>query len=260
MFLVSALTQCAVLVGRYRYIIANIDIRYAPFMYQAWSHPKSLEIVSKIAGVDLVPVFDYEIGNINVSVKDAEANKKTADNDADDVPVTKWHYDSYPFVCVVMMSDATEMVGGETAVKTGSGEVMKVRGPQMVSRSPSAQALMLTCVKGCGVVLQGRYISHQALAAHGGSERITMITAYRPRDPSISHTSVLTTIRPISDLSEVYRQWTKYRAEVLRGQLDELIQVLEQDYHEGKPTDKARIKKLLQQQEEWLYGTDREIL
>lgn len=31
-----------------------------------------------------------------------------------------------------MMSDATKMQGGETALKTGTGEVLKVRGPQMV--------------------------------------------------------------------------------------------------------------------------------
>lgn len=101
-------------------------------MHQAWTNPKTLSIVSKLAGIDLVPVFDYEIGNINVSVNDQGTAKKTSDNDSDDVPVTKWHYDSYPFVCIVMMSDTSNMVGGETAVKTGSGQVMKVRGPQMV--------------------------------------------------------------------------------------------------------------------------------
>lgn len=102
-------------------------------MYEAWTHPQTLAIVSKIAGIDLVPIFDYEVGNINVSVNDPEIGKKTADNADDDVPVTKWHYDSYPFVCVVMMSDASSMVGGETAVKTGDGKVLKIRGPQMVS-------------------------------------------------------------------------------------------------------------------------------
>lgn len=43
-----------------------------------------------------------------------------------------WHYDSFPFVCVTMLSDCTGMVGGETALRTATGEVMKVRGPAMV--------------------------------------------------------------------------------------------------------------------------------
>jgi hypothetical protein len=49
-----------------------------------------------------------------------------------DLPATKWHYDSYPFVCVVMLSDTTNMVGGETAIRKPSGEVIRVRGPQRV--------------------------------------------------------------------------------------------------------------------------------
>lgn len=31
-----------------------------------------------------------------------------------------------------MLSDCTGMVGGETALRTGDGEIVKVRGPQKV--------------------------------------------------------------------------------------------------------------------------------
>jgi hypothetical protein len=98
-------------------------------MYDAWKHPRTLSIISKIAGIELVPIMDIEFGNINVSVQDP--NDQTA-TQSDELPVTKWHVDSYPFVCVVMMSDASKMVGGETALKTATGEILKVRGPQMV--------------------------------------------------------------------------------------------------------------------------------
>lgn len=108
-------------------------------------------------------------------------------------------------------------------------------------------------------MLQGRYISHQALAAHGGNERITMITSYRPRDPCIAHTSVLTTIRPISKLSEVYRQWTRYRVDVLKGQLDELVKFVDDKHHDGEYADKDHIKKLLACSIEWLTVTNDEL-
>ena len=48
-----------------------------------------------------------------------------------------WHFDSVPFVCVTMLSDCKGMVGGETAIKTGRGTQMKIRGPTMVSDSIS---------------------------------------------------------------------------------------------------------------------------
>ena len=93
--------------------------------------------------------MDVEIGHVNISVTSEEkqreetaalAEKKSYDQDEgiagcpweDDKPVVDWHYDSYPFVCVTMLSDCTKMIGGETALRTGTGEIVKVRGPQMV--------------------------------------------------------------------------------------------------------------------------------
>ena len=111
---------------------ADVPCRYAPFTYDAWKHPKTLEIISRIAGVDLIPAIDLEISNINIATQGFDDGEvKTESNK--DLPATKWHYDSYPFVCVVMLSDTTNMIGGETAIRKPSGEVIRVRGPQRVS-------------------------------------------------------------------------------------------------------------------------------
>lgn len=87
--------------------------------------------------MDLIPSIDFEIATINVSVDDSTETiaPRICENPeplADGVSVVAWHYDSFPFVCVVMLSDCQGMVGGETALRTASGEVMKVRGPAMV--------------------------------------------------------------------------------------------------------------------------------
>lgn len=94
--------------------------------------------------------MNLEIGHVNVSVKSEQETqdelaaidrerKGYADDEGiagcpweDDKPVVGWHTDSYPFVCVLMLSDCTNMVGGETALQTGTGDILKVRGPQMV--------------------------------------------------------------------------------------------------------------------------------
>jgi hypothetical protein len=81
--------------------------------------------------VDLVPAIDIEISNINISTTDFDDGEAKSET-SNDLPATKWHYDSYPFVCVVMLSDASTMVGGETAIRKPSGDIIKVRGPQMV--------------------------------------------------------------------------------------------------------------------------------
>lgn len=109
-----------------------------------------MAIISKIAGVELMPQMDLEIGHVNLMVKsDNETQQELdmidrerqsfADDEGiggcpweDDKPVVGWHTDSYPFVCVLMLSDCTNMVGGETALQTGRGDILKVRGPEMV--------------------------------------------------------------------------------------------------------------------------------
>lgn len=144
--------------------------RHAPFIYQFWTSPEVLGIVSKLAGVDLVPVMDYEICHANVQlgadglddvkntpVVPPEATPEAleafhaqggdaAEKASQGGPVkaiVPWHRDSHPFVCVVMLSDARHMTEGETEMQRGDGTTVKVRSPQIVSYSMSA--LFETC-------------------------------------------------------------------------------------------------------------------
>lgn len=119
--------------------------RRAPFTFAAWKSPELLAAISTVAGIDLVPSIDWEIANINVSINDGSTPARDTCQKNDplaDGSAVAWHYDSFPFVCVVMLSDCADMIGGETAIKTPSGEIMKVRGPTMVShpRSVSKKA------------------------------------------------------------------------------------------------------------------------
>ncbi|KAL1972380.1 hypothetical protein VTN31DRAFT_6794 [Thermomyces dupontii] len=235
---------------------------YAPFVYDAWKSPEVLAIVSKIAGVDLVPAMDWEIGHVNISMyteeekskaRKALAEKKNREADegvagcpweVDLGPIVDWHTDSYPFVCVTMLSDCREMIGGETAIRKGDGEVMKVRGPQM----------------GSAVILQGRYIEHQALRALGTTERISMVTSFRPRSSALRDDTVLRTVRPISDLSELYLQYSEYRLEILQDRLQAMARAMRDRKRARRPFDTKRMKAFIREQIEFLEQMDREIV
>ncbi len=94
--------------------------------------------------------MDFEIAHVNISMKtekqkaeelEAFMDRHLTEADEgiagcpweDDKPIVDWHTDSYPFVCVTMLSECATMIGGETALRTGTGDILKVRGPQMVS-------------------------------------------------------------------------------------------------------------------------------
>ena len=213
-----------------------------PFTYAAWNHPETLALISKIARIDLIPQMDYEIGHINLSINkqdsknSSSSTSNTVDAQNDIKPIVDWHTDAYPFVCVLMLSDCTGMIGGETALRTGHGEIMKVRGPQM----------------GSAVVLQGRYIEHQALSATGTTERITAVTSFRPKSPHIKDDTVLTTVRPVSDLQELYFQYNEYRLEMLQERIKHELETLRSQKGKHGRFDLKATKGFLKEQADFL--------
>ncbi|KAI9718332.1 MAG: hypothetical protein M1828_006734 [Chrysothrix sp. TS-e1954] len=229
--------------------------KYAPFIYDAWHNPKTLEIISVIAGIDLIPNMDLEIGHVNISVKSeqqtrderAEIDKQKryfADDEGiagcpweDDKPVVGWHTDSYPFVCVLMLSDCESMIGGETALRTANGDILKVRGPQ-----------------------RGRYITHQALRALGARERITMVTSFRPKSPFLADDSVLTSVRPISRLPDLYYEYSEYRLQILEERVRTKLHEIRSRHHAGKKIDTPALKRFLAEQELFVGSTNFELV
>ncbi|KAJ4370483.1 hypothetical protein N0V83_005003 [Neocucurbitaria cava] len=234
---------------------------HAPFTYAAWTHPKTCAIVSKLAGVDLIPWGNYEIAHINLSLKSEEQVKAElnaiqqrkrihADEGIDmggsenDKPIVGWHTDSYPFVCVLMMSDCTDMVGGETALRTANGEVIRVRGP----------------TEGCAVVLQGRYITHQALRALGAKERITAVTSWRPRSPFVKDDTELRTVRPVSDLNELYYDFADYRLEIMEQRCRRAREMMRARRQDGGKFDMTGHKFFLAESSAFMQRTNHELV
>ncbi|WAO94395.1 Hypothetical protein NCS54_01197700 [Fusarium falciforme] len=212
--------------------------RYAPFIHKFWNSPEVLKILSDIAGVELVPVYDYEISHTNVQLgpngvpgiystpveppeaseeaiaefENARSRPKVVTDQTK--PIIEWHEDAYPFVCVVMLSDARHMVGGETELMGGDGTTLKVKSPQM----------------GCAVLLQGRHITHTAAPAGNMPERITIVTSFRPKNPVLLDESTNGDIRNKSLLPELYYQWTTYRLHVLSERARIAAELLKEKY------------------------------
>ncbi|KAL2687936.1 hypothetical protein Neosp_005506 [[Neocosmospora] mangrovei] len=233
---------------------------HAPFIYNAWKDPETLRIISNLAGIDVVPVMDYDIAHINVSgpsiphlspleqdrnreiLQEKEIDKPKVEDKND--AIVSWHNDSYAFVCVTMLSDCTGMTGGETALKTADGSVIKVRGPQ----------------RGYAVVLQGRYIDHQALRTLGGSERVSMVTAFRARSWAIRDDTVLKLVRPISNIDQLYSEYAQYRFDMLENRFRARREGLYRDIKRKSAFDVSDTRAFIRAQVEFLEQMEKEIL
>ncbi|GAA5865192.1 hypothetical protein JCM8547_008309 [Rhodosporidiobolus lusitaniae] len=250
-----------------------------PFIHEAWSSPEVLAAVSEAAGIDLVPIMDLEFGSTNFQLpsgldrdgflstshdpkpqplmtaeQDKEAREKAEADSGDGSSFVKYHRDAYPFVAVLMLSDVHGMHGGETAVRTGDGRTLKVRGPSV----------------GSCVVLQGRHITHAALRAYGAGERCTLVTSFRARDPMVNDASVLPTIRIISKKNRLNYQWTDYRFKLLSERFAIMAKQLEDKKKSFGPEDDAdglggrevvnieEMTKFIDQQIAYLETTKRE--
>ena len=107
--------------------------------------------------------------------------------------------------------------------------------------------------------MQGRYIDHQALAAYGGQERITMVTSFRPRSPRIRDDTVLTTVRPISNLSDLYGQTVEYQLENAESRIRHMLKAVRDSMKAGA-TDVKTIKSFLDFEINALSRLNKEII
>ena len=118
----------------------------------------------------------------------------------------------------------------------------------------------LTTYQGTAVVMQGRYIEHQALKALGGRERISMVTCFRPKCPFMKDETVLTGVRGISDLSELYTQYTIYRLEILEERLRARLKTERQRELAKRQYDIGEARNFLTEQKEFLESMLAEII
>ncbi|OWY51606.1 hypothetical protein AALT_g11940 [Alternaria alternata] len=228
-FTPEVLDNCLVSSSFAKHMIRAYAPKYATFAWEAWHNGRVQAIVSDIAGVELVPTLPCDVGHINVSFGLDDKSQPGAD----DTSAFKWHFDSTPFVCVTMLSDCTQMIGGETVIKTASGEIIKVRGPTM----------------GTAVIMQGRYIEHQALKAFGGKERLAMVTAWRPKSPFISDQTVLAGIRGITEQNSLYYWFCDYRFDNMEARFREERRKILARQREGLEFDIDATREFLEEQQ-----------
>ncbi|KDN37427.1 hypothetical protein RSAG8_10162, partial [Rhizoctonia solani AG-8 WAC10335] len=142
--------------------------------------------------------------------------------------VVGWHRDSYPWACIVMLSDATTMQGGETAVACADGTMKKLRGPRM----------------GWAIMLQGLYVDHAALRVYGGQERVTMVTSYRAKDVMLPDDSILSPLRPMGHHNVMYYEWSTYRLDLLSERFKRQSEALKKKRGDGQgPWGEELVKK-----------------
>ncbi|KAL2074740.1 hypothetical protein VTL71DRAFT_8519 [Oculimacula yallundae] len=189
--------------------------KHSKFIRDLWQHEETIRIISDAAGMDLVPVTEAEIAHTNVQIPGTTVEERrrnlqvqpkavlvpTAEGETDIDPlsgsIVPWHYDSFPFVCVLMLSDTDGRRGGETYIKKRDG-------------SESSN----------GSILHGGEVQHLASRARGVEERIATITCFVQKKAGVYDSSYLGRVRPITKLEDLYKGWVDYRLQRMKLEIE----------------------------------------
>lgn len=87
-----------------------------------------------------------------------------------------------------------------------------------------------------------------------------MVTSFRPRDPTVRDDTVLTTVRAVSNLSQLYFQFSEYRLEMLQERIRLQLERMSETMLAGKKFDTAALKSFLKEQEDFLAHMNKEIV
>lgn len=100
--------------------------------------------------------------------------------------------------------------------------------------------------------MQGRYIEHQALAARGGRERISMVCSLRPKNPMIKDESTLIGVRGISNVPELYYQYTCYRLRNMEDRMRVQLRVIQDRHASKRDFNLTASREFLEEQREYI--------
>ena len=87
-----------------------------------------------------------------------------------------------------------------------------------------------------------------------------MVTSFRPKCAFARDDTVLTTVRAISNLSELYYQFSEYRLEILEERIRTELKLLRETRQAGKKFNTRKLKQFLHEQEKFLEHMNREIV
>jgi len=86
------------------------------------------------------------------------------------------------------------------------------------------------------------------------------VTSFRPRSPYMKDDTVLTTVRPISDLSELYYEFAEYRCEIMEERLRKVRKDMIARRRARKKFDTIGHKRFLEESAAFMQRSNREMV
>lgn len=87
-----------------------------------------------------------------------------------------------------------------------------------------------------------------------------MVTSFRPKSAALKDDTVLTTVRAVSDLPELYYQYSEYRLEMLEERIRRKLKAMREQKRTHRGFDTSAMKKFIKEHEEFLAKMNQQIV
>ena len=138
-------------------------------------------------------------------------------------PVNQWHMDSVPYVMVILLSDATDMVGGELLVARLGDPREALQMVKAGTIDPSHIDSVNYPGPGHAIFMQGSRIAHAVTPVTQARERrLTCINSYQSLNPFSRDATIYRTFTTMDGDAPQY-EYARHVAWRVQGQLDYLL-------------------------------------
>jgi len=171
------------------------------------------EFLAQLCGTDVIPhTMPHQLGHLNFQPRDLSRH------------VDLWHHDTLGLDYVMMVTDPSEMKGGEFQYFLGTKQQaadFKARGEALPEeRTVSARFP----AAGYAVVQQGNMVVHRARRLEEYADRITMVNGYVFDAADLADPTDYYQLRTVDPQNAVHTEWLRHQAWRLRSKLDRLIE------------------------------------
>lgn len=138
-------------------------------------------------------------------------------------PVNQWHIDSVPYVMVILLSDATDMVGGELLVARLGDPTKAIELIRTSAIDPKLIDTVHYPAAGFAIFMQGSEIAHAVTPVVSAVERrITCVNSYQSLNPFVADKTVYKTFTTMDGDAPPF-EFARHVAWRVQGQLDYLL-------------------------------------
>ncbi len=190
------------------------------------------EFVSEIFGTLVAPhSMPLHLGHLNYAPNDL------------DRAVDKWHHDTLDLDYVLMLSDPTQLQGGEFQYFLGTRDEAKELADQGQSIPTDKAVSPYFPGAGYAIVLHGNRIVHRATRLTQRAERITLVNGYVPLSPSVDDVCRFSDLTVVDPHHVLFTEWARHKAWLSMGKLQHLIDNL--PYTDDRQTISEHLKRAI---------------